>query len=329
MPKRTMLAVVVVLICAAAAAAGYALYAEGERQDGLKIYGSVDMRSVDLAFEEAGRIVEVLVEEGEAVEAGQLLARLEDRRYGIALANAQATLAVRRKELDLLLAGSRKEEIDAARASWKAAEASADLSGRICSRQKKLGRATTEQLVDEACSQARVQRAQALAAKRNLDLLLAGTRIEQIDVARANVALVETMVREAERAWENCALKAPSRGVIRSRLKEKGDMALSAAPVFEMALMQPLWVRAWIDEVNLDKIAPGMKVEVYSDSFPQTPFAGIVGFVSTVAEFTPKTVQTEALRTSLVYEVRVVVEDPQGRLRLGMPATVRIPAEVQ
>ena len=87
--------------------------------------------------------------------------------------------------------------------------------------------------------------------------------------------------------------------------------------------MEPMWVRAWIDEVNLGKIAVGQKVKVFSDSYPQEPLEGTVGFVSTVAEFTPKTVQTEALRTALVYEVRVTVQDPLHRLRLGMPATVQ------
>ena len=198
------------------------------------------------------------------------------------------------------------------------------LAQRICKRERKLGQATTEQMVDQACSQARVSQAQALASKKNLDLLLAGTRIEQIDVARANVALAKTGLDDAARALRNCELKAPSDGIVRSRLKEKGDMVSAASPVYEVALMEPMWVRAWIDEVNLGKIAVGQKVKVFSDSYPQEPFEGTVGFVSTVAEFTPKTVQTEALRTALVYEVRVTVQDPLHRLRLGMPATVQL-----
>ena len=275
--------------------------------DSLKIYGSVDMRTVDLAFEESGRIGQVLVEEGDTVKTGDVLAKLDDERYAIALDNARATLEVRQKELDLLLAGSRVEEIDAARATYKANAASAALAQRICKRERKLG-----------------PQAQALASKKNLDLLLAGTRIEQIDVARANVALAKTGLDDAARALRNCELKAPSDGIVRSRLKEKGDMVSAASPVYEVALMEPMWVRAWIDEINLGKISVGQKVKVFSDSYPQEPFEGTVGFVSTVAEFTPKTVQTEALRTALVYEVRVTVQDPLHRLRLGMPATVQL-----
>lgn len=290
----------------------------------VRIYGSVDMRTVSLAFEESGRIGKVLVEEGGTVKAGETLALLETDRYDIALANAQAALQVRRKELDLLLAGARPEEIDAARATYKAAQASAELNSRICTRQQKLGQATTVQMVDQACSQAHVAQAQALAARKNLDLLLAGTRIEQIDVARANVELAGAQKEDAVRALRNCELKAPSDGVVRNRMKEKGDMVSAATPVYELALMDPLWVRAWIDEVNLGRIAVGQKVRVYCDSFPEQSFEGTVGFVSTVAEFTPKTVQTEALRTALVYEVRVTVSDPHKQLRLGMPATVEL-----
>lgn len=315
---------VVAGLCAAAAL-GYGCFTSGEDASGaLKIYGSVDMRTVSLAFEEGGRIERVLREEGDAVKAGDVLARLDSERYAIALSAAEATLKVRQKELDLLLAGSRPEEIDAARATYEAGRAAAELNGRICERQRKLGAATTRQMLDQACSQASVSRAQALAARKNLDLLLAGTRSEQIDVAQAGAELARTAVDDAARALRNCTLRAPSDGVIRSRLKEKGDMVSAAVAVYELAVMNPLWVRAWIDEVNLGKIRLGQKAKVYSDSFPQEAFEGTVGFVSTVAEFTPKTVQTEALRTTLVYEVRVTVADPHGRLRQGMPATVEL-----
>ena len=223
-----------------------------------------------------------------------------------------------------MLAGSRTEEIDAARAQLKASQASYELARRTCDRETKLGAATTRMRVDEACSQARVTMAQTQALKKQLDLLLAGTRIEQIDVARANLRLAEAALSEADRALQDCTLKAPAAGVIRSRFKEKGDMVSASVPVYELALMESLWARAWIDEVNLGKIAPGMSVRVKVDSFPDRTFAAHVGFVSTVAEFTPKTVQTEDLRTSLVYEVRLVLEDPQGLLRQGMPVTVEI-----
>ncbi len=314
------------VIALAAVAAGFAAYDFYGRGDGvLRIYGSIDMRTVHLAFEESGRIDEVRVEEGMRVAAGDRLAQLERSRYEIARETAAAQVDVAQKELDLQLAGARVEEIDAARAQLRAAEASHELARRTCERESRLGMATTRMRVDEACSQARVSLAQAEAARKELELLLAGTRIEQIDVVRANLRLARAALADAERALANCTLYAPAAGVVRSRLKEKGDMVGASVPVYEVALMEPMWVRAWIDEVNLSRIAPGMKVRVRVDSYPQKTFEAHVGFVSTVAEFTPKTVQTEDLRTSLVYEVRATVRDPEGLLRLGMPVTVEIP----
>ena len=209
----------------------------------------------------------------------------------------------------------------------KALSAAALLSERNCTREKKLGHATSAQRVDQFCSQATVDTAQKAAAQKELERLLAGTRAEEIAVYRAQLAAASAQVEEARRALSHCVLKAPSDAVIRARLKEPGDMVSSAAPVVEMALMNPLWVRAWVDEVNLDKVKPGMTVTVASDSYPDRTFKGTVGFVSTVAEFTPKSVQTEAVRTSLVYEVRVTVTEAADFLRLGMPVTVNLTAE--
>lgn len=295
------------------------------KNEALRIYGSVDMRTIDLAFEEAGRIQELLFEEGAAVKAGDVLARLDAERYRIALENAKAQVDVAQKQLDLLLAGARQEDIDAARANVAAAKASETLALRTCARETRLGEASSIQRRDQACSEARVASAQRLAAQKQLDLLLSGTRIEEIDVAKAQVQLAKSVFDEAKRALDQTTLTASVDGVIRARHKEKGDMVSASIPVYELAVMRPIWVRAWVDEVNLGKVSVGQKVRIEVDSFPNQTIEGTVGFVSTVAEFTPKTVQTEDLRTALVYEVRVTATDSKGLLRLGMPATVVFP----
>jgi HlyD family secretion protein len=106
---------------------------------------------------------------------------------------------------------------------------------------------------------------------------------------------------------------------------EPGEMASPQKPVFTLAITDPKWVRAYISETDLGKIRSGEIASIGVDSFPNRHFAGWIGFISPVAEFTPKTVQTEELRTSLVYEIRVFVKDPSDELRLGMPATVFLP----
>lgn len=295
-----------------------------KKDEVLTLYGSIDMRTVDLAFEESGRLKSVRFEEGSAIKAGEIIATLDDSRYRIARDQAASQVAVAEAQLALLLAGSRSEEIDVARARLKAAEANLVLSDKTCKRHKAMGQASSALARDQACYKASADKAARDEAKRTLEMLLAGTRVEEIEVARATVKRTQTQLADAQRALNNCALYAPADGVIRSRLKEPGDMVNATSPVYEMALMNPLWARVYIDEPNLGRITMGQKVALTVDSFPEKTFEATVGFISSVAEFTPKTVQTEAIRTHLVYEVRLTVSDPQGELRLGMPVTARL-----
>jgi HlyD family secretion protein len=117
-------------------------------------------------------------------------------------------------------------------------------------------------------------------------------------------------------------LTSPATGVIQNRILEPGEMASPSRPVVTLALTDPKWVRAYVPEPYLGRINLGMKARILSDSFPDQTFEGWIGFISPVAEFTPKTVETEDLRTKLVYEVRVFVHDSKDMLRLGMPTTV-------
>lgn len=320
--KKKIAAATVVVIALALGGWAFKHYAVSDSE--LKLYGSIDMRTVDLAFEESGRLASVLYEEGGQVKAGEILARLDERRYRIARDQAASSVGVAQAQLNLLLAGSRVEEIDIARAKLKAAEANLVLSERTCKRYRDMGKASSALVRDEACYRASADRALRDEAKRTLDMLLAGTRAEEIEVARATLKQTQTQLADAQRALDNCTLYAPADGVIRSRLKEPGDMVGASAPIYEMALMNPLWARVYIDEPNLGLITMGQKVAVSVDSFPNKTFNASVGFISSVAEFTPKTVQTEAIRTNLVYEVRLTVEDPEGLLRLGMPVTAKL-----
>jgi HlyD family secretion protein len=122
-------------------------------------------------------------------------------------------------------------------------------------------------------------------------------------------------------------LRAPADVTVRNRVMEPGEMASPQRPVVVLAVTDPKWVRAYVAETDLGKVHPGAVAWITVDSFPERRFEGWIGFISPVAEFTPKPVQTEELRTSLVYEVRVFVKDPRGDLRLGMPASVHLDLE--
>ncbi|CDF85107.1 UPF0194 membrane protein in asrC 5'region [Pseudomonas knackmussii B13] len=301
----------------------------------LVLYGNVDIRQVSLAFTGSERIAEMRVEEGDSVKAGQILATLDSRALKLQIDQARAQIGVQEQALLRLRNGSRPEDIDRAKAQVDAAKAQLDLANIQLRRLQGIranspgGRAISQQDLDNANAQLKVDQAQLDDRQKALRLAKIGPRAEdiaqadaQLQVARAQLALLQHNLDETE-------LRAPQNAVVRSRLLEPGDMASPQRAVYALAITDPKWVRVYVNETQLGLIKPGQNASVVTDSHPQQPVEGHVGYISDVAEFTPKAVQTEELRTALVYEVRVLVEDKGNRLRLGMPATVRIARDGQ
>jgi len=295
----------------------------------LVLHGNVDIRQVSLAFNASERVAAVLATEGDHVAAGQLLARLDTRTPGLRVAQSTAQIGVQEQALKRLKSGSRPEEIAQARASAEAVAAEADLATRQLARLRGVrdatnGRGVAQQDLDNAASRQKVALAQLESASKAVALAVAGPRKEDIAQAEAQLASAHAEKALLERQIEESELKAPIDSVVRARLLEPGDMASPQRPVFTLAITRPKWVRAYVPEPRLSQIRPGTPASVTTDSDPAHALAGRIGYIASVAEFTPKTVQTEELRTSLVYEIRIEVDDPNDALRLGMPATVRI-----
>ena len=292
----------------------------------LTVYGNVDIREVTLAFRVGGRVLGLNHDEGETVREGDLLAELDPGPCQEALRQAEAGLALRQANLELLQAGYRAEEIAQARAQLQEAEASLELARKNLARQQQL--AATEAGRGQELDLAVAQRDQAGAAlesaRARLHLLEAGFRVEEIAQAEAQVRLAAAAVDEAQTRLADTRLAAPSAGTIRTRVVEKGAIVAAGSPVFVLSLQENPWVRAYVPEPLLGRVKPGMRVEVVSDSRPERPYPGHVGFISPTAEFTPKSVHTAQLRTDLVYRFRVIVEETDALLRQGMPVTVRL-----
>ena len=297
--------------------------------DELTVFGNVDVRQVELAINGNERIGELLAEEGDRITKGDLLAKLETERLEYAVARAKAISESQRQVVARLEAGSRPEEIAKARADVAAAKALATNAKRTHERVVKMikSSATAQQEVDDALAAYESAEAQVKARQALLDLAVAGPRKEDKDEAKALLKRYEAELAQAEHDLKDAFLYAPSDGIIQDRILEVGDMASPQKTVFTMALTDPVWVRAYVSEPDLGKIREGMKATVITDSFADKAYEGWIGFISPTAEFTPKPVETRELRTKLVYQIRVFVKNPNNELRLGMPATVKIPLD--
>jgi len=326
-PKKIIPLAVLALL--ALAALGYWVFGRDDDDSRIVLQGNVDLRQIELPFNDSERIAEVLVDEGATVKAGQVLARLDTGRLLPRVAQAEARAAAQREILKKLRNGARPEEVAQARAALAAAQAEALNATSQLQRLRSIsdeskGRAISPQDLEAATAAARMSEAQAESSRKALELTLAGPRQEEIDQAKAQLDAAEAELALLQRQLADAELVAPTDGVIRNRLMEPGELATPQRPVFAIAITTPKWVRAYLSEAELSRIALGAPARITMDSAPNDPLEGKVGFISSTSEFTPKTVQTEELRTSLVYEIRVFVDDPENRLRLGMPATVTI-----
>lgn len=326
-PDRSVLIAGAVAVLVIIAAVTWWRSREPTAQD-LTLYGNVDVRQVSLAFNGSERVAEMRMNEGDLVQPGQVLAVLETTTLKLQIAQAQAQTAAQAQALRRLKSGNRPEEVAQARASVVAAQADTAKAARQFERLQAIsrgtsGRAVSQQELDAGRANHDVAQAQLERARKSLELAVAGARVEDIDQAEAQLKAAQAELSLMQHQLTQAELKAPVAAVVRSRLLEPGDMASPQRPAYSLAITHPKWVRAYISEVDLGHVRPGQSAAVVTDSDPR-PLPGRVGFISSTAEFTPKTVQTEELRTSLVYEIRVNVDDPDNRLRLGMPATVHL-----
>lgn len=325
--QRALLAVAAVLVMAVAVGIYFHVRDTVSRTGHLTIYGNTDIREVQLAFNDSGRIESLKVQEGDRVHKGEVLAVLDPVRFADAVAQAKGALAAAQQVLARLNAGSRPEEIMEARADAAAARATWRNARITYRRQRILAREhyVPTQARDNAEQAMKAARAHWEHTTQALRLAIKGPRKEDIAAGQAKVEADIATLALARRALADTRLYAPDDGVIENRILEPGDMANPATPVFTLALDNPVWARAYLPERALGHVHLGMRALIESDSFPGKAFKGWVGFISPTAEFTPKSVETTQLRTDLVYRVRIYACNPNGQLRLGMPVTVTIP----
>jgi HlyD family secretion protein len=296
----------------------------GNESGGLILSGTVEARETAVAFQVNGRIERLLVDEGEPVKQGQEVALLAADDYEQAVTRAKAEVAAAEASVAVLEAGARKQELKVAEATLGQARAEQRFAEEEVQRSRSLiaKKLASQEQLDQAQLKRDVANAAVRRAQQQLQLLQEGPRQEDIDKARAELAARRSALKTAEQQLSYTHLVSPVSGTVTLRQAEAGEVVGPGQPVFKVAELTRPWVRAYLNETDLARVRLGQKVTVTVDGLPGKSFPGTLSFISPKAEFTPKSVETRALRVDLVYRVKVQLEDPEGVLKLGMPADV-------
>lgn len=321
MKKKGIIAAL--LVAAAVAVFFYLRHARsGEDSTALRISGNIEVTEVQLSFKVPGRVQERLVDEGMQVARGQVVARLEDRELADALKLAQADEAAAAASLAELEAGNRSEEVAQGAALLARAEAESARVAADYQRSKALfAREVIPRQQFDAAKAAYEEASASVRERREaLKLLRKGARRERIEAARAAHEGSLARLSTAKERLGYATLTSPVSGVVLSKAIEPGEQVAAGTPVVTLGDLQDCWLKGYIPETELARVKLGQRARVTADGLPGKAFEGRVSFISSQAEFTPKSVQTEKERVKLVYRVKVSLANPGMDLKPGMPA---------
>lgn len=286
--KRPSIPILVGLIACGMGYVAYSHFISNQNAQEIILSGNVDIRQVNLGFRVPGKLDKLSVDEGDSVKAGDVIAQLDKQ--------------------------PNKDDVDANKAAVEQAEANLleqqalfDNADILLTRQKGLvaNGSISKQDLDDASAQKK---------KAEAKLKSAEAALAQ---AKSKLAISLTNLGDTD-------LVAPEDGIVLTRVHEKGTVLAAGTTVFTVSLVNPVWIRSYVSETDLGHVKEGMPVSITTDARPHKPIVGQIGFISPTAEFTPKNVETRELRTDLVYRIRVIAQDKEGRLRQGMPVTISI-----
>jgi len=310
--------------------AGFAFYwftrEEEKANPYLKVSGNIEATEVDVGFKVSGRIVSLFVQEGDWVERGKILAKLDDEDFRQRLALAKATLKSAQARLDKLLAGSRPEEIREAEAILQQAQFDLEYKRAHYGRMKTLFErgVVPKETHDNAEAGFKVAKAALQRARESYQLVKEGPRKEDIEDGRAQVEQAKASLRLIETQLSYTRLYSPLSGVVQVKSGEIGEVVNPGTSILTLADIENVWLKAYIPEPDLGRVKWGQEVSVTTDLDPQKVYKGKISFISSQSEFTPKQIQTEKERVTLVYRIKIDIPNPDKELKPGMPADGRI-----
>lgn len=326
MRKRYLAAAALIVAIAAVALWRAAPWAPEADAGQVIASGTVDATEVAISFRVPGVLRERSVDEGSTVRAGDMLAALDARETSARLRQAQAAEDSARARVFDMEQGYRPQEIAEARAQVEQARANLANLQDEARRSDTLfdGGAVTRQRRDRDRTAASVALEQHRAAGERLKLLQSGYRRQTVNAARAQLKEAQAAVESARVTLEDLQVRSPIDGVVTRKHAEPGETLAAGRPVVTVTDISKPWVRVYISEREIGKVALGAPARIKIDTFPDREFEGRVSYVAAQAEFTPKNVQTQEERVKLVFAVNVTARNADGVLKPGMPADVYI-----
>jgi HlyD family secretion protein len=299
--------------------------ADREAEDGsILATGHVEATEVTISTKVGGTLESLAFREGDLVEAGQELARLDTVDTELALRAARAERDSADADLRLRLAGAREEDIAEARALVSRSQADVAGAERDLERMQGLlasGSGTTKSR-DDALTRRDVAVASLGQARERLRRLEAGSRPEEIAAARARLAAAEARIAQLEQQLEDAVVASPVAGVVTRKLAEAGELAARGTGLAVITDLRNAWLTAWVSAPDLGQIRIGQQAEVLTDDGQRR--SGRVSFVASEAEFTPRNVQTRDERVKLVFQIKIALDNEDGLFKPGMPAEARL-----
>ena len=320
------LVLMLLLVLGLAYAYGGRLFGAGNGKSLVSVTGTIEAIQVDVSARIAGRITERPVNEGNRVTTGQLLVRLDEAELAAEVRRQEAAVRTAQSTLNDLLAGARREEMEDARAALQSASATREWTERDFRRAEGLFGQTliAAQEVDRARQAYEVAAAQEKSARQTLQLLEAGSRPDQVEAARGQLAQARNALEMARTRLKEMTILSPLDGVVLRKNLEVGELANPGVPILTLMKPSDIWVRAYVPEEEVARIKVGSPAQVAVDGYPARRFPGRITEIAAEAEFTPRNVQTRKERVNLVFRIKIAVDNPEGILKPGMPADADI-----
>lgn len=325
-PKKKIIPLVIILIMVIIAVTVIMHFVRNRDNGIMTLSGNVEVTEHNIGFKVPGKIVKLNVDEGDRVKQGDLLAELSSGDVKALVDQMRAALEEAKVKLAEMRAGSRKQEIGKARAESASTEAELVRARKDFERAETLyaNGAISASRFDAAKSAYETRLGQLKSAKQQQSLVEEGPRREDIKAAELRVTQLTALVANSEDKLADTRLYAPVSGIVFRKTVELGEVVQAGAAIFVIGDLEKPWVKVYVKEDRLSLVKRGQKAKVSVDTFKDKSYDGIVTYIASDAEFTPKNVQTQEERVKLVFGVKVTVQNQSQELKPGMPADVRI-----